>query len=109
MLPAGAAENASITPGLIEVYAVLSCEAVPATHPAHEYFVSRFTSVLDQFTGLFHAARADGALPMHRDPVCEAIWLTALWDGLQYQWLYDRDAVDMAAHLTAHLADVLPE
>ena len=37
-----------------------------------------------------------------------AVWLTALWDGLQYQWLYDRSSVAVAAQLTAHLDDVLP-
>ncbi|GAB3598318.1 TetR/AcrR family transcriptional regulator [Microbacterium tumbae] len=107
-LPAGAADDAVAAPGLIEVYAVLSCEAVPATHPAHDYFASRFTKALDQFAELFRTAQAEGALPTHRDPEHEAIWLVALWDGLQYQWLYDRDAVDVAAHLEAHLADVLP-
>lgn len=107
-MPGGAAENAKAAPGLIEVYAVLSCEAVPASHPAHEYFRDRFTRTIAQFTELFRAAQAEGALPAHRDPEHEAIWLVGLWDGLQYQWLYDRDAVDVAEHLAAHLADVLP-
>lgn len=107
-LPGGAAHNGRTEPGLIEVYAVLSCEAVPTDHPAHEYFRSRYSDTLDYFADLFRQAQADGALPVHRDPEAEAIWLIALWDGLQYQWLYDRDAVDVAENLEAHLADVLP-
>lgn len=107
-LPRGAAENATDAPGLIEVYAVLSCEAVPADHPAHAYFAHRYTQTIDHFAALFDAAQDDGDLPAHRDPEREAVWLVALWDGLQYQWLYDRDAVDVAAELTAHLDDVLP-
>lgn len=107
-LPRGAFDNAHSAPGLIEVYAVLSCEAVPADHPAHAYFEERFRSVIDHFTALFRTAQHDGDLPSHRDPEFEAVWLTALWDGLQYQWLYDRTAVDVAAHLAAHLDDVLP-
>ncbi|KRA26053.1 TetR family transcriptional regulator [Microbacterium sp. Root61] len=107
-IPAGAARSAATTPGLIEVYAVLSCEALPADHPAHAYFEDRFTRVIDYFAELLRLAQADGDLPSHRDPEFEAIWLVALWDGLQYQWLYDRDSVDIAAHLTAHLDDVLP-
>ncbi|WP_228484675.1 TetR/AcrR family transcriptional regulator [Microbacterium cremeum] len=107
-LPAGASDNAQGAPGLVEVYAVLSCEAVPADHPAHAYFERRFRGVVDHFAALFRAARQDGDLPSHRDPEFEAVWLVALWDGLQYQWLYDRDAVDVAAELTAHLDDVLP-
>jgi AcrR family transcriptional regulator len=107
-LPVGAADNAETAPGLIEVYAVLSCEAVPEGHPAHEYFANRFARVIDHFAELFRLAQADGDLPEHRDPEQEAIWLVAMWDGLQYQWLYDREAIDVAAHLTAHLEDVLP-
>ncbi|GAA5201377.1 TetR/AcrR family transcriptional regulator [Microbacterium jejuense] len=108
MLPRGAAENAVTAPGLIEVYAVLSCEAVPADHPAHAYFEQRLRGVIDHFAALLRAAQQDGDLPSHRDPEFEAVWLTALWDGLQYQWLYDRSSVDVAAQLTAHLDDVLP-
>lgn len=107
-LPRGATVNAATAPGLIEVYAVLSCEAVPADHPAHPYFEERFRGVVDHFAALFRAAQEDGDLPSHRDPEFEALWLTALWDGLQYQWLYDRSSVDVAAQLTAHLDDVLP-
>lgn len=107
-LSRGAAYNASHAPGLIEVYAVLTCEAVPADHPAHGYFEDRFRGVLDHFAALFRAAQHDGDLPSHRDPEFEAVWLVALWDGLQYQWLYDRSAVDVAEHLAAHLDDVLP-
>ncbi|MDE0545131.1 TetR/AcrR family transcriptional regulator [Microbacterium sp. C7(2022)] len=102
-----AATNTRESPGLIEVYAVLSCEAVPGDHPAHEYFVDRFDKTIQYFSALFRAAQQDGDLPSHRDPEHEARWLVALWDGLQYQWLYDR-TVDVAAHLDAHLADVLP-
>lgn len=108
LLPLGAAENSANEPGLIEVYAVLSCEAVPADHPAHGYFADRFARVIDHFALLLRAAQEDGDLPAHRDPEVEAVWLVALWDGLQCQWLYDRSGVDVAAELTAHLDDLLP-
>jgi AcrR family transcriptional regulator len=107
-IAAGAAVSARDEPGLIEVYAVLSCEAVPAAHPAHDYFTNRFANALEYFTELFRLAQSDGDLPAHRDPAHEALWLIAMWDGLQYQWLYDRDVVDIAAQLRAHLDDVLP-
>jgi AcrR family transcriptional regulator len=107
-LPDAADDNARTQPGLIEVYAVISCEAIPADHPAHSYFTERFAHALDSFETMFRAAASTGELPAHRDPAHEAAWLLALWDGLQYQWLYDRDGVDVAAQLRAHLADVLP-
>ncbi|WP_242684846.1 TetR/AcrR family transcriptional regulator [Microbacterium sp. SD291] len=107
-IPSNARTDAEEEPGLIEVYAVLSCEALPAAHPAHEYFAHRFAQGVDYFADLFRLAQADGDLPEHRDPEREAAWLVALWDGLQYQWLYDRSAVDVAEQLQAHLDDVLP-
>lgn len=107
-LPDGAKLNADEAPGLIEVYAVLSCEAVTPDHAAHDYFTTRFERALDAFTAMFERAASDGDLPAHRDPAHEAAWLLALWDGLQFQWLYDRESVDIAAQLRAHLDDVLP-
>jgi len=107
-LPDRATRNASAAPGLVRLYAVLSCEALPDDHPAHDYFTLRYTSVIDYFAALLRAAKDDGDLPPHRDPEREAIRLVALWDGLQYQWLYDPDSVDVAAQLSAHLADILP-
>ena len=104
----GADRNARHAPGLIEVYAVLSCEAVPVDHPAHDYFAARYTRAVAALRDLLFTAQRDGQLSPHRDPEHEAVWLIALWDGLQFQWLYDRDAVDVAAHLRAHLADILP-
>ncbi len=107
-LPRGATTNTESAPGLVEVYSVLCCEATATRHPAHDYFRERFDTALDVFGALFAAAARDGDLPAHRDPAHEAVWLVALWDGLQIQWLYDREHIDVAAHLSAHLDDVLP-
>ncbi len=105
----GAAANERDQPGLIELYAVISSEATVAGHPAHAYFQHRFAQALDGFTAMFRAARDAGDLPAHRDPAHEALWLLALWDGLQYLWLYDHSAADVAGALRAHLGDVLPD
>ncbi|MDN4616347.1 TetR/AcrR family transcriptional regulator [Leifsonia sp. F6_8S_P_1B] len=104
----GAAANERDQPGLIELYAVISSEATVPEHAANAYFEHRFTRALDGFTRLFRSAADAGDLPPHRDPAQEALWLLALWDGLQYLWLYDRHGVDVAAELRAHLEDVLP-
>jgi AcrR family transcriptional regulator len=104
---AGARENSEREPGLIEVYAVLSCEASPADHPAHAYFARRFEGALAYFTGTFVTAARQGTLAPGLDPAAEALWLLALWDGLQFQWMYAPDEIDIAAHLAAHLDQVL--
>lgn len=103
-----AAANERDQPGLIELYAVISSEATVADHAAHHYFEHRFARALDGFTREFQVAAQTGDLPSHRDPRHEALWVLALWDGLQYLWLYDHDGVDVAAQLRAHFADVLP-
>lgn len=104
----GAEANERDQPGLIELYAVISSEATVADHAAHRYFEHRFTRALDGFTREFEVAAEAGDLPAHRDPAHEALWVLALWDGLQYMWLYDHDGVDVAAQLRTHFADVLP-
>ncbi|MBN9210482.1 MAG: hypothetical protein BGO45_04490 [Microbacterium sp. 71-36] len=103
-----ARRNAERSPGLIEVHAVLSCEASAAEHPARPYFIARYRHLLDATTDLFRTAQADGDLAPDRDPAFEAAWLIALWDGLQIQWLYDRSAVNVSEELADHLARVLP-
>lgn len=105
-LVAGARTNA-VRPGLIELYTVLSHEATAAEHPAHEFFTRRFTWALDHFTTVFDLLRGSGQIAADRDPRREAIWFVALWDGLQVQWLYDPEAVDVADELRAHLESVL--
>ncbi|NQX29072.1 TetR/AcrR family transcriptional regulator [Microbacteriaceae bacterium VKM Ac-2854] len=102
----GADANAT-SPGLIEVYTVLSSEGAAPEHPAHDYFERRMRRSRASFIDLFDRLTAEGALAPGRDPVHEATWLLGLWDGLQLQWLYDRDAVDVGALLRGHLATLL--
>ncbi|SFR67762.1 transcriptional regulator, TetR family [Agromyces sp. CF514] len=93
-----------VEPGLIELYAVLSAEAAARSHPAHDYFERRFDWAIARFTAFFEAAAP--VLRADLDPAFEALWLVALWDGLQLQWLYDPSAVDIGDQLAAHLAQL---
>ncbi|NQX13926.1 TetR/AcrR family transcriptional regulator [Microbacteriaceae bacterium VKM Ac-2855] len=105
-LAVGAEANAA-SPGLIEVYTVLSSEGAAPEHPAHGYFEQRMRRSRASFVDLFDRLAAEGALAPGRDPVHEATWLLGLWDGLQLQWLYDHDAVDVAALLRGYVRSVL--
>ncbi|WP_344376206.1 helix-turn-helix domain-containing protein [Agromyces tropicus] len=108
-LGAAASRDARTQPGLISIYAVLSTEAVAPSHPAHAYFQDRFARAIRMFENVLQRAAARGATRPDVDPHAEAIELTALWDGLQLQWGYDADAVDIGRELDAHLAGVLRE
>ncbi|WP_395245651.1 TetR/AcrR family transcriptional regulator [Agromyces sp. MMS24-K17] len=93
--------------GLIEVYAVLVAEAATPGHPAHAYFRDRYVAVRRYFADLIAQAAAHGAVVDGVDPDRAALWLVAEWDGLQFQWLYAPDEVDLAGNLEAHLARLL--
>lgn len=107
-LPSLARRSADEEPGLIELYATLSTEAAALSHPAHGYFEARYRQAIGLYSQTLEQARQDGAMPAWRDPSFEALWLVALWDGLQLQWLYDPDHVSVAALLDHHLSRLLP-
>lgn len=104
---ADGAEANALSPGLIEVYTVLSSEGAAPEHPAHDHFEQRMRRARASFVDLFDRLADEGALAAGRDPVHEATWLLGLWDGLQLQWLYDRDAIDVGALLRGHLESLL--
>lgn len=89
--------------GLIDLYAVLSTEAIQSAHPAHDYFANRFARTIEYFESLLDRAGTDESAAL--DPHIEAIWLVAMWDGLQYQLVLDPDGLDLPAELDAHIAN----
>jgi len=94
-------------PGIVELYCVLSAEATAREHPAHEYFAARYARTVSCLTDAFTHAVTVGDAPADLDPASAARRLVALMDGLQVQWLLDRDGVDMVADLRTHLSGQL--
>ncbi|MFT8649073.1 MAG: TetR/AcrR family transcriptional regulator [Bifidobacterium psychraerophilum] len=85
----------SRTPGLVELYAHMSVKASDPTSPAHRYFKQR-GKIERLLVG--HAARKvmeKEKMQTDLTPEEMARVMQALLDGLQIQWLLDRD-VDMA-------------
>ncbi|MDR7279191.1 TetR family transcriptional regulator [Catenuloplanes atrovinosus] len=99
--------NATV-PGLVQLYATLSGEAVAEEHPAHGFFVGRYRRIRELMADALREAKADGRLAADVDVDATAVSLVALMDGLQIQWLLDRDTVDMPAVLEAFLARLRP-
>jgi AcrR family transcriptional regulator len=99
--------NQRETPELVELFATLSAEATSSDHPAHDYFARRYRWVIDYMRGGFERAAEEGALRPDVDCASAARTLVALMDGLQVQWLYDRDSVDMAAEVRRYLQTLL--
>ncbi|OYO00887.1 TetR/AcrR family transcriptional regulator [Enemella evansiae] len=89
-----AAHNATI-PGMIELFATLSAESTDPDHPAHDYFTERYRKIVGINQRIFDDLYADGELREGVDPKLLGPSFTALMDGLQIQWLYDPESVDM--------------
>ncbi len=90
-------------PGLTELYCILSAEATDPEHAAHEYFRGRYTRLVGQLQAGLEQMAAAGELREGVDPLLEAQRITALMDGLQVQWLLDRESMDMAEQLRDYL------
>lgn len=103
---AQAAANERI-PGLIALFSVLSAEGVTADHPGRDYFLGRYDGLRTEYEAEFRALRSEGRLRPGVDPAVAASTVIALWEGIQLQWLYTPDRIDVAATLRDYLALVL--
>jgi AcrR family transcriptional regulator len=91
------------TPGLTELYCILSAEATDPEHPAHIYFRERYARLVAQLAATLEDLAARDELRAPVDPVQEARRIVALMDGLQVQWLLERESVDMAEQIREYL------
>ncbi|HEU5027329.1 MAG TPA: TetR/AcrR family transcriptional regulator [Spirillospora sp.] len=101
------ADNAR-NPGLLELHCVISGEATSPAHPAHAYYTERFGKLRRFFTSAFAALNERGQLRAPADPATLAVMTIALLNGLQTQWLYDRETVDVHGSLRTFLVSVAP-
>lgn len=101
------AEYNQSTPGLVDLYVVLSAEATSPEHPVHDYFVRRYAEVGLSVRTAFERAAADGHLRPGVDCASAARQLVAVMDGLQVQWLLGHGEIDMAADLRRFLQPLL--
>lgn len=95
-----------LVPGLIDLFVRLSAEASDPAHPAHDYFVRRYRRIRRGTVHALREARGAGYLGPEREPDRVAVQLTALMDGLQTQWQFDR-TINLADHLHSALFEVL--
>lgn len=99
----------STIPGVVELYCTLSAEATSPDHPAHQFFVNRYSETTASITRAFTDMEANGELRPHVRPAAAGRALIALMDGLQVQWLLDRDSVDMVEDIRGFLSAIVIE
>jgi AcrR family transcriptional regulator len=77
----------SETPGAVRLFVTMSAEATDLDHPAHQFFVDRYSRLLEMLRSEFILARLDGEVHGDLDPDIAARQLVAFLDGIQLQWL----------------------
>lgn len=87
-------EYNAMRPGVVQTFSALLGESVTEDHPAREFFTHRYDQVRGNMTAVLRDEFGD-RLPGGLTPERAAPLLTAVMDGLQYQWLLDPDSVDM--------------
>lgn len=93
-------DNAS-RPGMIQLHTIISAEATDAAHPAHDLYRERYADLRIFLTAFFEMQRDHDRLRLAAPPAALANLFVAAIDGLQLQWLYHPDEVDVAESLTA--------
>lgn len=79
------------TPELVQLFTVLVGEGVSESHPAHEYFADRYARLRQGIRRAVQQGQDTGEFRSDVDPAVLASLLLAVMDGLQIQWLLDRD------------------
>ena len=99
------AERNREEPGLTTLYAVASATANDPGHASHGYFQDRYARLVAELARDVGRRQEAGAIRTDAGAESLARLIIAAFDGLQLQWLYDKN-VDMAAGLR-ELVDVL--
>ncbi len=95
--------TSELQPGLIELHSTLAAEAASPDHPAHESYRNRYANVVRYYTQAFQALAAAGEMKTDAEPEAVAGMFVALTDGLQLQWLYERDTLRLERNVSAFL------
>ncbi len=90
-----AEDNVGI-PDVIALYNMASAEATFEDHPAHEYYAQFYQSLISSMSTYLERAEKRGFLREGWDARSAARAILGLVDGLQLQWLYDREDVRVA-------------
>lgn len=78
-------------PGMVELFAVISAESTRADHPAHEFFKFRYQNSINMAKEAMADLQKNGYINPNANPEDLGRALIALSDGLQVQWLLDRN------------------
>jgi AcrR family transcriptional regulator len=90
------AEHNETVPGLVQLFTILAAESIQEQHPGHDFFLWRYEAVRAQGVAVLRQAQARGEVRVDLTAEDLIVMVFAMMDGLQIQWLYDSDRIDMA-------------
>jgi AcrR family transcriptional regulator len=83
-------------PGLVQLFTVLVSESIDAEHPGHTFFAQRYQSLREQNIAYLKEAQARGEIRVDLTAEDLAVMIFAMMDGLQIQWLFAPEEIEMA-------------
>lgn len=94
-------------PGLVQLFTVVTGEAVTDDHPAHAWAAARYRTLEQTVAEALDGGIVDGTIRPGVDTKAVARQVAAMMDGLQLQWLLDPETVDMAALFHSYIDDLI--
>jgi len=94
----------STRPELVGLFVRLSAEATEPDHPAHDWLLDHYTGIRAWLTDAVRTGQATGEI--RQDAPVEVLVRTtiAVLDGLQQQWLLERESMSMVTEFAAFVS-----
>lgn len=93
-------------PGVIRAFSILNAESLVETHPAWEWFQSRYVVIHQRMRGRLDHLVLEGEVRGDVDLDALIHQILAMMDGLQLQWLRFPQTVDLVQRFDAYIAQV---
>jgi AcrR family transcriptional regulator len=89
-------EHNETVPRLVQLFTVLVAESIDEHHPGHDFFRRRYQDMRDQTVEVLRKMQGRGEIRNDIPAEDLVIMLFAMMDGLQIQWLYELEKINMA-------------
>lgn len=90
------------SPAVVQLDATLTAEAIDESHPAHRYVRDTYDDFVREVVPLLESEQSAGLMRADLDAQVVARQLNGLIQGIQVQWLYNRE-IDMERHVREFL------
>ncbi|WP_346831520.1 TetR/AcrR family transcriptional regulator [Pseudomonas abietaniphila] len=93
-------------PGVIRAFSILNAESLVDSHPAWEWFQSRYLTIHQRMRARLDHLVAAGEVRTDVDLDAIVYQVLAMMDGLQLQWLRFPEKVDLVKSFESYMAQV---